>query len=71
MTAEDFATADDAVITTSPTLTDEEIMQEAKQTENDEVEEDDDEELVEPSKKDVENSLGILKNFSLFSKKNR
>ena len=71
MTAEDFATADDAVITMSPTLTDEEIMQEAKQTENDEVEEDDDEELVAPSKKDVENSLGILKNFSLFSKKNR
>ena len=71
MTAEDFATADDAVITTSPTLTDEEIMQEAKQTETDEVEEDDDEELVAPSKKDVENSLGILKNFSLFSKKNR
>ena len=71
MTDEDFATADDAVIRTSPTLTDEEIMQEAKQTENDEVEEDDDEELVAPSKKDVENSLGILKNFSLFSKKNR
>ena len=73
MTAEDFATADDAVITTSPTLTDEEILQEAKQTENDEVEEieDDDEELVAPSKRDVENSLGILKNFSLFSKKSR
>ena len=46
-------------------------MQETKQTENDEVEEieDDDEELVAPSKRDVENSLGILKNFSLFSKK--
>ena len=29
MTAEDFATADDAVITTSSTLTDEEILQEA------------------------------------------
>ena len=73
MTAEDFATADDTVITTSPTLTDEEILQEAKQTENDEVEEieDDDEELVAPSKRDVENSLGILKNFSLFSKKSR
>ena len=46
-------------------------MQETKQTENDEVEEieDDDKELVAPSKRDVENSLGILKNFSLFSKK--
>ena len=39
MTAEDFATVDDAVITTSSTLTDEEILQEATQTENDEVEE--------------------------------
>ena len=46
-------------------------MQETKQTENDEVEEieDDDEELVAPSKRDVENALGILKNFSLFSNK--
>ena len=33
MTAEDFATADDEVITTSSTLTDEEILQEATQTE--------------------------------------
>ena len=31
MTAEDFATADDAVIPTSSTLTDEEILQEATQ----------------------------------------
>ena len=71
MTAEDFATADDAVITTSSTLTDEEILQEATQTENDEVEEieDDDEELVAPSTRDVENSLEILKNLSLFSEK--
>ena len=48
MTAEYFATADDAVIRTSSTLTDEEILQEATQTENNEVEEieDDDEELV-------------------------
>ena len=71
MTAEDFATADDAVITTSSTLTDEEILQEATQTENDEVEEieDDDEELVAPSTRDVENSLKILKNLSLFSEK--
>ena len=71
MTAEDFATTDDAVITTSSTLTDEEILQEATQTENDEVEEieDDDEELVAPSTRDVENSLEILKNLSLFSEK--
>ena len=72
MAAEDFATAnDDAVITTSSTLTDEEILQEATQTENDEVEEieDDDEELVEPSTRDVENSLEIFKNLSLFSEK--
>ena len=71
MTAEDFATADDAVIRTSSTLTDEEILQEATQTENDEVEEieDDDEELVAPSTRDVENSLEILKNLSLFSEK--
>ena len=48
MTAEYFATADDAVIRTPSTLTDEEILQEATQTENNEVEEieDDDEELV-------------------------
>ena len=71
MTAEDFATTDDAVITTSSTLTDEEILQDATQTENDEVEEieDDDEELVAPSTRDVENSLEILKNLSLFSEK--
>ena len=72
MAAEDFATAnDDAVITTSSTLTDEEILQDATQTENDEVEgiEDGDEELVAPSTRDVENSLEILKNLSLFSEK--
>ena len=71
MTAEDFATMDDAVITTSSTLTDEEILQDATQTENDEVEEieDDNEELVAPSTRDVENSLEILKNLSLFSEK--
>ena len=71
MTAEDYATADDAVITTSSTLTDEEILQDATQTENDEVEEieDDDAELVAPSTRDVENSLEILKNLSLFSEK--
>ena len=71
MTAEGFATADDAVITTSSTLTDEEILQEATQTENDEVEEieDDDRELAAPSTRDVENSLEILKNLPLFSEK--
>ena len=71
MTAEDFATTDDAVITTSSTLTDEEILQDATQTENDEVEEieDDNEELVAPSTRDVENSLEILQNLSLFSEK--
>ena len=58
MTAEDFATADDAVITMSSTLTDEEILQDPTQTENDEVEEmeDDEDELVAPSTRDVENS---------------
>ena len=59
MTAEDFATTDDAVITTSSTLTDEEILQDPTQTENDEVEkiEDDDKELVAPSTRNVENSF--------------
>ena len=71
MTAEDFATADDAVIRTSSTLADEEILQEATQTENDEVEdiEDDDKELIAPSTRDVENSLEILKNLFLFNQK--
>ena len=59
------------VITTPSTLTDEEILQEATQTEKDEAEEieDDDEELVAPSTRDVENSLAILKNLPLFSEK--
>ena len=41
------------------------------QTENNEVEEieDDDQDLVAPNTRDVENSLEILKNFFLFSKK--
>ena len=71
MTAEDFATADDAVITTPSTLTGKEILQEATQTGNDGVEqiEDDDEELVAPSTRDAENSLKILEKFSLFSEK--
>ena len=71
MTAEDFATADDAVITTSSTLTDQEISQETTQTENNEAEEteDDDEELAALSRRDVDNPLQILKNLSLFSEK--
>ena len=46
-------------------------MQDATQTENDEVEEiDDDEvELVPPSTRNLENSFEILKNLSLFSEK--
>ena len=70
MTAEDFATADDAVITTSSTLTDKEILQEATQTENDEVGEikDDDEEFVALSTRDVENSLKMLRNLYLVKK---
>ena len=71
MTAKDFVTPDNAVITTSSTLTDEEILQEATKTENDEAEEieDDDEELVAPITRDIENSLEILKKFSLFAEK--
>ena len=64
MTAEDFATADDAVITTSSTLTDKEILQEAIQTEEIVG---DDKEMVAPRTRNVENSLEILKNLSLFS----
>ena len=46
-------------------------MQDATQTENDEVEEteDDDEELVAPNTRNVENSFEILKNLSQFSEK--
>ena len=68
MAARDFATADDAVITTSSTLTDGETLKETTQTENDEVEEieDDDKELVALSTRVVENSLETLKNLSLF-----
>ena len=48
-------------------------MEKATRTKNDEVEEieddDDDEEWVAPSTRDVENSLEILKNLSLFSEK--
>ena len=47
-------------------------MQKAARTKSNEVEEiedDDDEEWVAPSTRDVENSLEILKNLSLFSEK--
>ena len=59
MAAEDSAAADDAVVTTSSRHTDEDILQEATQTESDEFEEIeyDDEELVASSTTDVENSL--------------
>ena len=66
MTAEDFATADDAVITTSSILTDKEILQEAIQTEEIVG---DDKEMVASRTRNVENSLEILKNLSLFSEK--
>ena len=71
MTAEDFATGDDAVITTSSTLNGQEISPENTQTENNEAEEteDDDEELAALSRRDVENPLEILKNLFLFSEK--
>ena len=71
MAAEDFETADDTVITTLSTLTDEEILQEVTQTKTNEAEviEDHDEELVATNTKDVENSLEILKNLSLLSEK--
>ena len=60
-----------AVITTSSTLTDKEILQEATQTENDKVEEieDDEEELVAPCTRDVETLFEILKTLSLFREK--
>ena len=67
MKAEDFATVDDAVLTTSSTLTDEEIWQEFTQTKNDEVEEfkDNDEELVAPNTTAVETIEIIEKYFSI------
>ena len=61
--AEEFVTADDPVITTPPTLTDEKNLQKATQIERA------DEELVAPSIRDVQGSLGILKNLSVFSQK--
>ena len=56
---------DDVVISTAPHLTDDEILQEALQTDDnhDKVILDDDEELVVPNKTDVENS-SIKRSFS-------
>ena len=70
MTAEDLASADDAVIIRESTLTDEEILEEATKIDDDgveDIEDEDDEELVAPSARDVEKSLEILKSLSLFS----
>ena len=70
MTAEDLASADDAVITTESTLTDEEMLEEATKIDDDgveDIEDENDEELVAPSARDVEKSLEILKSLSLFS----
>ena len=67
MTAEDLASADDAVITRKSTLTDEEILEEATKIDSDgveDIEDEDDEELVAPSARDVEKILGnIEKHF--------
>ena len=71
MTAEDLASADNAVITRESTLTDEEILEEATKIDDngvEDIEDEDDEELVAPSARDIEKSLGILKRLSLFSK---
>ena len=70
MTAEDLASAEDAVITRESTLTGEEILEEATKIDDDgveDIEDEDDEELVAPSARDVEKSLEILKSLSLFS----
>ena len=71
LTAEDFASMDDVVVSTASHLTDNEILQEALQPDTNEEEDilDDDEELKTPNKTDVETSLQILKNLSLFSEK--
>ena len=74
MTAEDLASADDAVITRKSTLTDEEILEEATKIDSDgveDIEDEDDEELVAPSARDVEKYLEILKSISLFSEQRR
>ena len=70
MTAEDLASADDAVITKESTLTDEEILEETTKIGDDgveNIEDEDDEELVAPSARNVEKSLKILKSLSLFT----
>lgn len=71
LTAKDFACIDDVVVSTASHLTDNEILLEALQPDTNEEEDilDDDEELETPNKIDVENSLQILKNLSLFSEK--
>ena len=71
LTAEDFASMDDVVVSTASHLTDNEILLEALQPDTNEEEDilDDDEELEKPNKTDVEASIQILKNVSLFSEK--
>ena len=47
----------------------EKILKETKKIDNDKIEDTlDNEVLIAPSKKDLENPLGILKNLCLFSK---
>ena len=70
MTAEDLASADDAVVTRESTLTDEEILEEATKIDDDrveDIEDEDDKEFVAPSARVVEKSLEILKSLSLLS----
>ena len=70
MTAEDLASADDAVISRESTPTDEEILEEATKIDDggvEDIEGEDDKELVAPSARDVEKPLEILKSLSLFS----
>ena len=70
VTAEDLASADDAVVTRESTLTDEEILEEATKIDDggvEDIEDEDDDELVAPSARDVEKSLEILESLSLFS----
>ena len=71
LTAEDFASMDDVVVSTASHLTDNEILLEALQPDTNEEGDilDDDEELEKPNKTDVEASIQILKNVSLFSEK--
>ena len=71
LTAEDFASMDDVVVSTASHLTDNEILLEALQPDTNEEEDilDDDEKLETPNKTDVETSQQISKNLSLFSEK--